>query len=66
MSMNIDALGLELLVDLVVDDSDSYCAPTPARNLRSASGMPRRSKVFLTSSGTSSHERSARSEARTK
>ena len=37
--------------------SDSYCAPTPARNLRSASGMPSRSNVFLIVSGTSSHER---------
>src|SRR5262247_2872724 len=27
--------------------SDSYCADTPARNFRSVSGMPRRSKVFL-------------------
>ena len=28
---------------------------TPERNFRSASGMPRRSKVFLMASGTSSH-----------
>src|SRR5580765_4559684 len=34
--------------------SDSYCAETPARNLRSASGMPSLSKVFLIYGGTSS------------
>ncbi|MDF3040718.1 MAG: hypothetical protein K0Q71_3424 [Thermomicrobiales bacterium] len=32
----------------------SYCAPTPAKNLRSASGMPSFSNVFLMYSGTSS------------
>src|ERR1700694_3158041 len=36
--------------------SDSYCAETPARNLRSASGTPSRSYVFLMSGGRSSHE----------
>ncbi len=46
--------------------SDSYWAPTPDRNLRSASGMPRRSNVFLMSSGTSSHVREDFSDARTK
>src|SRR3977135_3502360 len=35
--------------------SDSYCAETPARNFRSASGTPRRSYVFLMSGGRSSH-----------
>ncbi len=45
--------------------SDSYCADTPARNLRSASGMPRRSKVRLTFSGTSSQLVSCFSVART-
>ena len=37
----------------------THWASTPARNLRSDSGMPRRSKVFFTSSGTSSHVRTA-------
>ena len=37
--------------------SDSYCAPTPASAARSASGMPRRSKVSFTSVGTSSQLR---------
>ena len=37
--------------------SVSYWAPTPARNFFSASGMPRRSNVFLMSSGTSSQLR---------
>ena len=37
--------------------SDSYWAPTPARNFFSASGMPSRSNVFLMSSGTSSQLR---------
>ena len=32
--------------------SESYCAPTPASDLRSASGMPSRSKVSLMSCGT--------------
>ncbi len=35
----------------------SNCASTPARNLRSCSGMPRRSNVRLMSSGTSSQVR---------
>ena len=35
----------------------SNCASTPARNLRSCSGMPSRSNVRLMSSGTSSHVR---------
>ncbi len=34
--------------------SDSYWAPTPARWLRSASGIPSFSNVSLISSGTSS------------
>ena len=34
--------------------SESYCAPTPARNFRSASGIPMRSKVSLMYAGTSS------------
>src|SRR5699024_12856365 len=37
--------------------SDSYCADTPARYFCSASGIPNLSKVFLISSGTSSHDR---------
>ena len=37
--------------------SDSYCADTPARNLRSASGMPSFSKVSLMYAGTSSQVR---------
>ena len=41
--------------------SESYWALTPARYFRSASGIPRRSNVFLMSGGTSSHDRSARS-----
>ena len=41
--------------------SDSYWAVTPARNLRSASGMPSLSNVRLTFSGTSSQLFSARS-----
>ena len=49
-----DALLLQVLAHLVVDDLDSYCAPTPARYLRSASGMPSCSKVSLISAGTSS------------
>ena len=50
-----DAQLLEVLAQRVVDDlAISYCAPTPARNLRSASGMPSFSKVFLMYSGTSS------------
>ena len=43
-------LGLD-----IVTSSESYCAPTPASEARSALGMPRRSKVFLMSSGTSLH-----------
>src|ERR1700693_4958360 len=35
--------------------SDSYCAVTPDRYLRSASGMPSFSYVFLLASGRSSH-----------
>ena len=39
-----DALLLQVLADLVVDDLDSYCAATPATSrCFSASGMPRRS-----------------------
>ena len=37
-------------------DSESNCASTPARNALSCSGTPSRSKVILTSSGTSSHD----------
>src|SRR6266581_6267070 len=36
--------------------SESYCAPTPARNFCSASGMPSRSKVLFMSAGTSSQD----------
>ena len=60
------ALGLELLVDLVVDDLGLVLGADPERNLRSASGMPSRSKVFLMSSGTSLQSRLFFSEARTK
>src|ERR1700693_751194 len=35
--------------------SDSYCAVTPDRYLRSASGIPSFSYVFLLASGRSSH-----------
>ena len=42
--------------------SESYCAPTPARNLRSASGMPSFSNVALILSGTSSQDFSSRSD----
>ena len=45
--------------------SDSYWAPTPARILRSASGIPSFSKVSLISWGTSSQECSMRSWGRT-
>ena len=36
--------------------SESYCAPTPASDVFSASGIPSLSKVFFMSSGTSSQE----------
>src|SRR4029079_10024366 len=42
--------------------SESYWAPTPARNLRSASGIPSRSNVALICSGTSSQDFSSRSD----
>src|SRR5258708_17013674 len=43
--------------------SHSYCADTPATDLRSASGTPRRSYVFLMSGGRSSHEGDCLSDA---
>ena len=36
--------------------SESYCAPTPAKDSFSASGIPNLSNVSFISSGTSSHE----------
>ncbi len=54
-----DALLLERLLHVGVGSFGlSNCASTtPARNLRSCSGMPRRSNVSFTSSGTSSQLR---------
>jgi len=46
------------LVDLVVDDLSTRTGRRPGEELALGLGMPRRSKVFLTSSGTSSDERS--------
>ncbi len=47
----------DLVNGITVPISESYCAPTPASNLRSASGIPMRSKVSLMQAGTLSQVR---------
>src|SRR4029453_903813 len=60
-SLNAESVSRKITPSLVHSSgkeweatSDSYWSPAPARNLRSASGMPNRSKVFLISAGTAS------------
>ena len=50
-----DALRGDLLLDVVVNDLGVVLCADAARLERSACGMPRRSNVFLMSSGTSLH-----------
>ena len=66
MSMNWTPCASSFSFDLVVDDLGLVLGADAGEELRSASGMPSLSKVFLMSSGTSSQFVSACSEARTK